>query len=420
MEINQNRLYRKTSTVPLLLSTEWILVTIFMLQILNNYLSEMLSLWEIETATTIVYMVIVLLCALAYFKAFVNRPILVIVLLAVIGCVLGTACVFDKEIAQYVFDFGTGSFGDIGKTELFAFAGLCLPVFLLCCLEIDLKVVYRWLYRYSVVAGLMFIALMGLHIFRFAARLNYMSVAYNVIVPFMVLYFASREQKDRWATILWIGIFAGLLAGGCRGALLTVVVLVFLWELRRLMPLDTKKFLGLMLFAVAVVVVLINFWDIISAVDRFFESQGYRSRLLEKFFGKASDGDLFHFSDREKLYNIILKDLTLTGHGAFADRTVLGKQYAHNVIFEILYQYGYLFGIPVLLVFFSFLIRIGRKAMRSGDEFLVFVWAAFGIYFCTKLMFSASYITDRAFWLFFGLCIAINRKRRSENAETDG
>lgn len=406
-------MYRRKSDVSVFLSTEWLIATIFMLQILNGYLSELLSLWNVESITSIVYLVIVALSFFAYFKAFVNRPVLVVLACVIAVAVIGLSCVLDPAVSEYVFDFGSGSFGEIGNSELFIFTGLCFPTFLLCLMEVDTDLLYRLLYKYSVVAAIMFIVLMGLHIFRFATKLNYMSVAYNVMLPLMVLYFASREKRNHLATVLWIGILVGFLAGGCRGAVLTGVVLIALWEFKKLMPLNVKKFLGLFALIIVAVIIILNFQQILLEIDVFFETKGYTSRLLEKYFGRSADGDLLHISDRLKLYTNILNDLTLSGHGVFADRLVLKGQYAHNFVFEIIYQFGYLIGIPVLLAFISLLFCAGARAKRSGDPFKVFICFSYVVYLCTKMMVSASYITDRMFWLYFGLCFVLCRHRNA-------
>ena len=410
--MNQS-MYRRKAEVPVLLSTEWLLATIVMLQILNGYLSELLSLWEIGSITSVVYFGIVVLSFFAYYKVFVNRPVLVIVLSLTAAAAIGLSCLLDPAISEYVFDFGSGSFGEIGNSLLFIFVGLCFPVFLLCSMEVDTDVLYHWLYKYSVVAALMFVVLMGLHVFRFTAKLNYMSVAYNVMLPFMILYFTSREGRRRLATALWVGILVGFLAGGCRGAVLTAVVLVALWELKKMMPLNVKKFLGLLVLVIIAAIILLNVQQILLNIDGFFENRGYTSRLLEKYFGRSADGDLLHMSDRVKLYMNIMSNFTITGHGLFADRLALNGQYAHNFIFEIIYQFGYLMGIPLLFCFVLLLCYVGAKVKRSGDPFRVFIWFSFVVYLCTKMMFSASYITDRMFWLYSGLCVVFCRQRTS-------
>lgn len=404
-------LYKEKSSVSVFFSTEWLIASIFMLQVLNGYLSELLALWGIGTITTTVYLFIVGLCAIAYFKAMVNRPVPTLTTLFLVVGVLGISCFVNPEIVSHVFDFGSGSFSEIGNSELFGFLGLCLPAFLLCLLEVDLSVLYKWLYRYSVPAAWMFILLMGLHVFRFAAKLNYMSVAYSIMLSFMVLYYASREEHNRQATFLWIGILIGLLAGGCRGAVVTSFALVLLWELRKLFPLNAKKVAVLLIFIIGTGIILLNLRQILLAVDGVFAQFGYTSRLLAKYLGESADGDLLHVSDRMKIYSLVVSGFNFGGHGVFADRLVLNGAYAHNFICEILYQFGYFFGIPVLFLMICFLTKARRKARRSRDPFAHFICFSFTVYLCTKMMVSASYITDRMFWLYMGLGIAICKQK---------
>ena len=401
-------------------SNERLLAALLMLPILNGYLSEILTLWRKDTITDYVYMFVFAMAAFSYLKAFLQRTASVFCAVCLILAAPVVTFFVIPEIYQRVVASRAINLRVFSQTEFFTLISLCMPLFLLCLQRMDPDRLYRYLRGYSIVVVAMFIAVMLLHVFVHIAQLNYMSVAYNSVFSILLLYYDSRENKKRISTILWMVGAAGILAGGCRGAALLLVALIALWELRRLFPLTAGKVIGLIFVVFFAVIFIMNFREILTGIDEIFSKLGYSSRLLEKYFGRSKDGDLFHMDDRNKIYNAVATNIKLFGHGVYSDRLVLDGSYAHNIVLEILYQFGWILGLPLLLGLAAFVLRTLKRAKWDKGSFLHFCVFSFGVYLCTKMMVSASYLTDRTLWLYLGLCLVAARQTLQNNEINDG
>lgn len=395
-------------------SAESLLGLLYMLPVLNGYLSEVLVLWERQTLTDYVYIFTFFLSGLTIVLALIRKPATSLFTILLLLFAPAVSFLAKPEIYRYTVSRYAISLRIFAQNEFFTLLALCLPLLLLCQQRIDTAKLYRVFRNHSILIVSMFVAVMVLHIFFYNTKLNYMSVAYNAMFSILFLYYDARERKNRLSGLLWLAAAVGILVGGCRGAALLLVSVVALWELRRLFPLTGMKFLGLLLVFVLAVILIINFRQILSAVDSLFSNLGYSSRLLEKYFGRAKDGDLFHMDDRNKIYSTIAVNITAFGRGVFSDRLVLRGSYSHNMILEILYQFGWVIGVPLLFGLAAFVLTALKRSRRreSKGSFLHFAVFSFGIYLCTKMMVSASYLTDRTFWLYLGLCLIAFRQPR--------
>ena len=399
---------------------EFLITTSFMLPIIiNSFLSEIFNLFNKDFTTGIVYLIVSIIALLSWIICVFERFFPVIITLASSALLILFALFLTPESKEYIFNFGDGTPYDIIRSTIFTSFGLCIPLFLLSFCNLSVETLYRYMYRYSVVSVGLFVLLMILQIFFIHSQLNYMTVAYNALPGIAVLFYDSRENHRRLSTLLWLLGFAGILLGGCRGALLTLIVLITLWEIRSLDKADSATILKIAFVTVVLVIMILNLTSIIEALDDFLESFGYSSRLLSKFLGTSSDGDLFMYSDRESIQQRFISNLDFFGHGILSDRVLTGGEYPHNIILEILYQFGYLYGFSLLLILLVFLVQSHSAAKKSGNSFLTFSWLVLLCTICVKLMFSASYLTDRTFWMFLSLAIIPFYIQKSPSEDTE-
>ena len=384
---------------------ELLISTIFMLPLISGFLSEIFNLFNKNFPTSIIYFIVFSLALLSWIICTFERFFPVIITLVLSALLILLALFLTPESKEYIFNFGNGTLYEIAQSNIFTIFGLCIPLFLLSFCNLSVETLYRYMYRYSVVSVGLFVLLMILQIFFIQSQLNYMTVAYNALPGIAVLFYDSRENHRRLSTLLWLLGFAGILLGGCRGALLTLIVLITLWEIRSLNKADSATILKIAFVTVVLVIMILNLTSIAEALDDFLSGFGYSSRLISKFLGTSSDGDLFIYSDRERIQQRFISNLDFFGHGIFSDRVLTGGEYPHNIVLEILYQFGYLYGFSLLLILLVFLVQSHSAAKKSGNSFLAFSWLVLLCTICVKLMVSASYLTDRTFWMFLSLAI---------------
>lgn len=383
---------------------EFLIASSAMLIIIGGFCSEIFVRFSMHFPTNITFIVAYLIAALAWIITFFEKPPVVIFTVFASIIVYIFSYFINQEINQYVFDFG-GSIYEFAQSNIMYFMGLCLPVFFLCFCKISIHTLYKYLYIYSVIATVLFVLLMVLQIFTVSATFNYMSIAYNALPPVIIVYYGARDNNKIWAYILSAMGFFGLFIGGCRGALLTLIVLIALWELKSLNQMTSKKVIALLLLTIVFILVIFNFENIIIAIDDFLDSFGYSSRIIDKILGGTSQDDLFDYENRSKLNEVITSGFNILGHGIFSDRIVLDGVYAHNFFYEIIYQFGYFGGGIIIVLLFVFLKKSFNAAKITKNPFNMYCWMAFLCTLFVKLMVSSSYITDTQFWFFLGLTI---------------
>lgn len=396
--------YHKEST-NWLFSNEFTISIIFMLGIVNGYIAEIANIWEMLTPTSFIYIIIYFYATIAWFKSLIRKPSFTLGILFLFSVLIFFSCSQNKVVYESVFNFGAGTLYEIAVSNFLIFFCLCLPPFMLCNCDIDLKKLNDYLLRFSKIVLILFVIMMFLQVFVYAQKLNYMTVAYNAVPSMMIIYYNFRNKPNKFAAVLWTLSFASLLIGGCRGALLTMIVFVILWEIHLFKEITPGKLIGGLLLLFLVFLIFINLESIVVSLNSFLKSFGYSSRLLNKFLDQSADGDLFYFDDRQETLDLAMSNINFFGHGIYGDRAFTEGGYVHNFVIEIMLHYGILFGGILLIYLTVFLLKARKKAKFLNNDFLFLGVTAF---FCTafvKMMFSASYLNDRSFWLFLGLCV---------------
>lgn len=404
--------------IKLEISNEFLIAAIFTFQIINAFLAEILTVYGLPTLSMMAYVVIYGFSALAWLRAFEKRAAMCVGVLLTYFVLLAISIIMNDNVQQYVFNFGRGTIYEIMNSNFAILLGLCLPPFMLSCCGVDFTRIRKHLYNFSVIALILFCIMMFLQSFVHAQRINYMSVAYSALPCFFFVYFEARDKGNKFAYVVAATSFFGLFIGGCRGALLSAVVYVVLLELYLLKPLTMKKLLWVVVFSVAMTIVLLNLTPIITWMDKFLGGFGYSSRLLDKFLDQSADGDLFHFDDRQVIIDRTMENLGLFGNGIYGDRIVLRGTYPHNFILEILCQYGVIFGVIIIGFMIVFLYRLGKVAKRMQNNYFQCLFFCLLCSIFVKMMFSASYLTDRPFWLLLGLGYGVTKVKSTVQRRT--
>lgn len=228
------------------------------------------------------------------------------------------------------------------------------------------------------------------------ALFTYMEFSY-ALLPFVCLSFARYyDSKNRLYLLLFAAGEAEMLAYGCRAALLCSVLFVVLVEFMDYKRHKTQLFL----FILVIAVIVLSFDTIISylvSVDLFSNSY---------FLKNLVSGDLFEHSTRVEIYDNCERRLSTMGleiSGLFGDRAYCGSVYPHNIIYEVLMQFGWILGSGILLYYLILLL----KAVSHSDTRIVVLFF-FCCIFC-RFFVSDSYLQNGQFWIMTACIISISK-----------
>ncbi len=225
-----------------------------------------------------------------------------------------------------------------------------------------------------------------------------MAYAYWML-PFTVYSIISFIKKPKSIFYIFISIVLLIcqMLTGTRGPLLCIISALLLYVLFS----EFKKggkiliiFLGIGLFL----------W--ISS-DYFIPSITYLANQLS-IFGinnrillKLQSGEFFEGSNREVIYSDIwraIKEQPLYGYGFLGDRNHTSSHtYPHNLVLEILCQYGCVFGGCLLILLFVMVWKF-MKMNRKNTLAIMLVSCS-----VVKLFISGTYITEELFFVLLGV-----------------
>lgn len=246
----------------------------------------------------------------------------------------------------------------------------------------------------------------GLH----TAKGSYMTFSYNILIPTTILLLRTINKPTIFKIVSSIYFTGVIVVLGARGPLMCIAITVLVYMLVRLSQISTfKRVLYCFLFSIFSIMIIAVRENILNLLMRIYPQS--RTLTLMK------TGEFFALSDRDLLYETIFETLRknpLIPHGIYSDRIILSKllgtegngAYAHNVIFEVLYQFGIVFG-GILLVYLGWLIVRGLIKLKFYNEQDVVIFTCASITGIISLFFSGSYLINERTWLSIGILWAI-------------
>lgn len=266
-----------------------------------------------------------------------------------------------------------------------------VPSFLCLTVVYDYDIVERTLYIIS--WFVMFLVLF--YIFGFFTGVvsitSYnMAFSFACVLPFVAFY-SHREYYDQIACFV---LFILVIAIGARGAALCMAsyVVFDLFQYK-----SKWRFLLLaVIVAFIVLLPLLNSW---------LYSIGISSRTLDMLLSGEITSDSGRSSIRKYFINQLVEH-PFFGIGLFGDRLLDDVSYCHNILLEIILD----FGIPIggLLLFIGLIKLISIYYHSDSDNRNILVG-----YFCALVlpfMTSGSYLINSNFAIFIGLCFLINKQ----------
>lgn len=231
------------------------------------------------------------------------------------------------------------------------------------------------------------------------ALFTYMEFSY-ALLPFICASFTVffKTKKKTALIVFLLGLFE-ILSYGCRGAIISTVLFVVLIILLKS---KTNK----ILFSVSTILMLFVYLNLEDIANFLLSIDLFSNSYFLKHF---VSGAMFE-SERSQIYNLCEIRITKMGlelSGLFGDRPFCGSVYPHNFVYEILMQFGWCFGLIILISYLTLIISCLKK--KAYRESVIFILCALLL----KYMLSGSYLLSGQFWIATSALIAISTSNRT-------
>lgn len=287
---------------------------------------------------------------------------------------------------------------------VFPFYFMSLPALIYTLSIKDLRV-FKTIMKKSSYIVFIFGLLIGILVFfgRTSVGAYSMSLSYYMLLP-TILFLDELMNKFSLKTLVLTGIsLLIILALGSRGAILCIIVFIFLKFIRPNSKRTYKRAFGHFSIICVGVVALIFMEQILMSIYNFLLRFGINSRSLILFTREN-----IYLSGRDRIYENVLSEIlenSILGIGIAGDTRIIGNSYVHNFFIEVVGNFGVVLGsilsITVLLLIIKSLLT--KDTLKYN---LFIIWLSLGF---VHLMVSSSYLTDLKFWIFLGLMINFNK-----------
>lgn len=246
-----------------------------------------------------------------------------------------------------------------------------------------------------------------LNLFVIKIDMQYMSYSANLIVPLCFLYFyIKNSKKNIYLMILFYFMLISIIISGSRGAVLVVLIYYVFINVYE----SKKKLLNL--FIISIMFFLLTFYiqDILHLFDNFLKMFNIESRT----FDLLKNGSLMVTSGRDLLWTKLFNNINfLKINGLFYERFLLTTDlnnvyYAHNIIFEILTDFGWIVGlimIFILLFMYIYIYVFSNKQLKN----LFFLFFVQGF---LLLFISGSFLTSPQFYVLLAIFFSVYEGRK--------
>lgn len=224
-----------------------------------------------------------------------------------------------------------------------------------------------------------------------AEVLNYdessMEISYTMVIGLSAAFFSWKLFNKFFRVLLIISsaicIYYLFFLSDCRGAVLSLIVLIGVYILRR----SKRKALWAVIFVLLTVFIIFGFNMIIEALLKKYSDIHWLNRF--KF------GDDM-FTGRSELFNLA-KDTIMEnfffGKGIGYFETIANGQYTHNIFLQLFCEFGAVIGSILSAVF---IVLVIKGLFKSKNDFELFCI----IQFIPRLLVSSVYWQNPFIWIF--------------------
>ena len=236
--------------------------------------------------------------------------------------------------------------------------------------------------------------------------LGNMEISYTILP--LVLFPLLIFFKEKNIKFLLLSFFSAvvILIVGSRGTLLCIACFYILYYLLNF----KKEIFHILLIGIVFLGICMNYQLLLKFAINKLEYYGISSRTLYKL----QNGDLLNDTGRGKIQKAVieaLKDKPILGLGLGGERIIVNDKiynmnkemsscYPHNILIEIISQYGYCLGTIVIALLMYIIIKALKKTRGNERNIILLLISQEFI----KLFISSSYIMSPMFFLMLGIC----------------
>ncbi|MEA4914546.1 MAG: hypothetical protein VB061_08245 [Christensenella sp.] len=235
-----------------------------------------------------------------------------------------------------------------------------------------------------------------------ATYVHDMTASYSALPSAIIaIYFMFRNKKQPVYVVLNIVYFFEILYMGVRGpiGIYFVCLLISILYFTKTRKARIVTSLTFVICAALFMSGTIERWLLMA--NRQLAALGINNGALIRYLNGTIIGDNGRSVITEKVIYAIWEHPIL-GNGLFYDRVLLGdNNYAHNLITEVLMDFGIFFGTIVLVVIAVCLIKLFTSARKDPFKFMFLLSltaASIGL-----LTLSGSYLENRVFFMLVGI-----------------
>jgi hypothetical protein len=225
-----------------------------------------------------------------------------------------------------------------------------------------------------------------------------MTFSYNILFS-VALLFALNTCCFSWKrAVLAISGMILIFIAGCRGALVGLLVSVlacFLFGEKS----RNQKYAVIAIASVGLIIALfVDWYSMLESIASLLDSFGVSSRTIRMIMEESFLED----SGRGDLRNTVLSELDILGKGLYGDRIALNGTYVHNIFFELMFDYGILFGGILFVAWAGTVVRCVFK-VSGVSKVLICALLSGGF---VKMFLSGSFLNQEpAVFLLLGICL---------------
>lgn len=242
--------------------------------------------------------------------------------------------------------------------------------------------------------------------------LGNMEISYTILplVLFSLLIFFN-EKKYKFLIACFLGTMIIVIVGS-RGPILCIALFILLYGMFNF----KKKIIYIVLIGIILLFTFFYYKSILNTTINIFEHYGISSRTLYKL----QNGDILNDTGRKKIQKVVMEELNkhpIVGLSLGGERIIVNNNiyhmnknmsscYPHNIIIEILAQYGYFTGI-IIIIFLNYIIIKVLMITKGNERNIILLLISQEL---VKLFISSSYMLSPMFFLLLGVCL--NKLRR--------
>lgn len=234
--------------------------------------------------------------------------------------------------------------------------------------------------------------------------ISYMSFSYNLLPAILSVYICYKEKylkTNKRVDLFFIIIgYLELLVYGARATVLYALIFIPIYNTIIEDVSIYKKVTFIVILLVVSLIVLNNYRVIVSYLlsTKIFAD----SRFLEKIMS----GELASSQGRVAIYTDSIARIKSMGFeisGLFGDRKyIIGELYPHNIIIELLMQFGWVIGGILITVLITIIINSLRIQNHNNRNIAIYII----ISMLGRYLISGSYLIENFFWI--GITVLVN------------